>query len=347
MIETIEIGGIAVPHKSISVSISAEEAVRTASGQFVITGSGLPVLPDDEVTISATGTLLLTGYVRDVKPSYDAGGSRDLSLSFVSKTVDATETSVEHTSGEVLDKNLADIAREFDTLGIGVEDDGGLPAEPRHKLDPGESLFETIERRARGRGILIHDTPEGKLKLATKPAGMHSGGLRRGVNIKAASATLTGKDRHSEVSVRGQTTVGGESPQLRGQAKATDSGVKRRRPLIIQHEGEILVDRMKTRAEWHLKRGAGLAVTASVTTIGWRDDAGTIWTPNYLVMVEDDWIGINGIMIIKSVTLNQDDGGTTATLSLADPRALGGENPRGSTDGGYAAPSPSASFEAE
>ena len=350
MFETVVISGVSVPMKSISISISAEAAVRTANGTFAISGSGLPNHPDDEVTITAGGTLLLTGYVRDVNPSYDAkGNSRDLTMSFVSKTVDATETSVDHASGEVLNKSLPDVAREFDTLGIGIEDDGGLPVEPKHKLIPGETLFETVERRARGRGILIHDTPEGKLKLATRPAGLHAGTLKRGVNITKASATLTGKDRHSDVTVRGQSTVGSEDAQLRPQAVAKDSGVRRRRPVIIPHEGEVLTDRMKTRAEWHAKRGAGNSVTASISVIGWRDQGGTIWTPNFLVQVEDDWIGISGMMVIKSVQLDQDGEGegTTATLSLADPRALGGENPRGSTDDGYSAPTASASFETQ
>lgn len=351
MLETVTISGVSVAHKSISISYSAEQAVRTASGEFVIIGPGVPVHPDDEVTITASGTLILTGYVRDVTPSYQGkGGARNLRLTFASKTVDATETSVEHDTGEVLKKNLADIGREFDNLGIGIEDDGGLPEEPRHKLEPGESLFSTLERRARGRGILIHDTPEGKLKLATKPAGQHAGALQRGVNIEAASATMTGQGRYSDVSVRGQTTVGSDSPQLRPQAVAKDTGVRRRRPLIVQHEGEITSDRMKKRAEWHARRGAGEAVTATITTIGWRDQGGTIWTPNFLVQVEDDDIGINGLMIIKSVTLNQQgdsDEGTTAQLSLADPRALGGDNPRGSSDSGYAAPTPSATFETQ
>jgi prophage tail gpP-like protein len=131
---------------------------------------------------------------------------------------------------------------------------------------------------------------------------------------------------------------------------AKDTGVRRRRPLIVQHEGEITSDRMKKRAEWHARRGAGEAVTATITTRGWRDQGGTIWTPNFLVQVEDEDIGINGLMIIKSVTLNQQgdsDEGTTAQLSLADPRALGGDNPRGSSDSGYAAPTPSATFETQ
>lgn len=350
MLETVTVSGLP-PCEEISISISAEEAARTASGVFVITGPGLPVKPGQEVVIAANGETLLTGYVRDVSPDYDASGaSRRLGVSFMSKTVDAVECSVVHPTGEVLNKSLADIAREFDTLGIGIEDDGTISdIEPRHKLDVGESLFSTIETRARGRGILIHDTPEGKMKLATKPEGTHSGSLRRGEggNIKAASAKFTETGRYSDMMVRGQVTDGSDSQQLRGQATVKDSGVSRYRPKIVRHEGEITTDRMKKRAEWHAKRAAGEGCTASITTIGWRDEAGAIWKPNWLVYVDDDHIAIKGMMIIKSVTLTQNDGGTVAALSLADPRALGGENPRGETDAAYGAPTAKANFEAE
>jgi prophage tail gpP-like protein len=99
---------------------------------------------------------------------------------------------------------------------------------------------------------------------------------------------------------------------------------------------------MKTRAEWQVKRGAGYAATASITATGWRDAAGQIWQRNWLVYVNDAKIGIDGMMVIKDVQLVQDteDGsdGTIAVISVADPRALGGENPRGKTADAYAAP---------
>jgi prophage tail gpP-like protein len=351
MLETVTIGSFP-PFEDIKISVSAEEASRTASGSFVITGSGVPVMPGDAAVLTASGDVMLTGYARDVAPSYDASGkTRVLALTMVSRTIDATECSVVHPTGEVLNKNLADVAREFDTMGIGIEDDGTVTeVEPRHKLEAGESLFSTIETRARSRGILIHDTPQGKLKLASKPEGMHSGSLRRGIggNIKAASAKFTEEGRFSDISVRGQVTEGTESPQLRGQSTVKDQGVKRYRPLIIRHEGEVSVDRMKKRAEWHARRAAGEACTATVTTIGWRDEGGLLWTPNYLVYVQDDWIAIEGMMIIKSVEFAQDgQNGTVATLNLADPRALGGENPRGDSSDGYDASTESADFTAE
>ncbi|MFD1328299.1 phage baseplate assembly protein [Mycoplana ramosa] len=339
MLETVTVAGLP-PILTVSVSMSVEEAVRTATLNVVPAGLGVPVSVGQPVVLLAGSTTVLTGYVRDVNPSHDAE-TRALSVALVSRTVDATECSVLHPTGEVRDKSIADIAREFDGLGIGVEDDGGLPTEPVHRLRVGESQFHTIERRARGRGILIHDTAEGKLKLATRPAGTHAGGLVRGRNIKRAAATFSERGRHSKVHVRGQASEGVDAQQMRGQAVATDRGVSRERPLVLQHEGEATTERMKGRAEWRAKRAAGNAATAEVTVMGWRDDGGIIWTPNYLVHVQDDWVGINGMMLIKSVTLEQegnDGDGTTATLSLADPRGYGGENPRGHSADAYTAP---------
>lgn len=338
MLETLTITGLP-PYKSISLSSSAEEAVRTATLDLVPTGDGVGVLPGQDVTIKAGSDLLLTGYVRDVSPSHDAQ-SRSLSVTVCSRTVDATECSCDHPTGEFLDKDLAAIAKELDALGIGIESDGDLPKEPRHKLRPGETLFKTIERRARGRGILIHDTPKGRLKLATKPEGTHQGGLIFGKNIEQASSSLTERGRYSKVKVRGQSSEGTTKHQLRAESTATDGGVSRDRPMIIPHEGETTIDRMKMRAEWAVKRGVGNSATASLKVTGWRDEGGNIWKRNWLVYVEDDWIGIRGMMIIKSVTLDQngEGDGTTATLQVADPRALGGENPRGKSSKAYSAP---------
>lgn len=343
ILETITADGLP-PIKSVDISVSAEEAVRTARLECVITGSGLPAAIGQRTVLRATDDAVLTGYVRDIDTCY-VGSMRSLSIGLVSATVDYTECSAEHTSGEWLDMSIDDIARELDGFGIGIETDGtSFPKEARHKLIVGESPFASIERRARGRGILIHDTEKGRLKLATKPEGRHQGTLKRGVNIlPGASASFTERGRHSDVKVRGQSTEGVGKSQLRPETVARDSAVARHRPLVLLHEGEATIDRMKTRAEWQAKRAAGASVTASIPTTGWRDAGGRLWTPNWLVDVDDDWLGIKGAMIIKSVAFAQageggEGSGTIATLSLADPRALGGENPRGKTASGYAAP---------
>ena len=43
-------------------------------------------------------------------------------------------------------------------------------------------------------------------------------------------------------------------------------------------------------------------------------------------------------MCIQRAVFSQDDKGTVATLSLVDPRALGGENPRGTSAASWSAP---------
>lgn len=337
MLETVSVNGL--PLKDFSCEISAEQAVRSARGVIVTIGGAFPVMRDDDVTIKASGNLLLTGYARDIDVSHDKE-NHEFAASFVSRTIDATECSVEHEEGWLENMSLPEIAAAFDSLGIGVETDGSsFSKETRHRLALGETLYETLERRARSRGVLIMDTPEGRLKLAQGPEGRHAGGLVLGVNIKSGSAKFTGHGLHSPVTVRGQSTEGVTAPSMRPQGKFTDPGARRRRPLILRHSGEAGEDRLKKRAGWEASRAAGNSITATIVVAGWRDAGGAIWTPNRLVAVEDKLLGLNGPMLIKSVSLTQNDNvGTVASLSLVDPRALGGENPRGKSSDAFAAP---------
>lgn len=339
MLETIDltVAGRALAHTRCSLDSSAEEATRTATFSLAWNGAGLPCMPDDPATVTVSGTLWGTGYVRDVRPDHDSRGRR-YEVTFVSRTCDATECSIDHPTGLARDVDLGQIAREFDTLGIGVEIDAETIRKAVHKVRPGESLFDTIETDARAQGVLIHDTPEGKLRLADKPEGRQSGALRRGVNIERASANLSGARSFSSVRVRGQASAGTNAAALRPEAEAKGTA-RRKRPLIVLYEGEAISGRLKKRADWEARRAAGDGISATVTVPGMRDDAGELWRRNFLVAVDDEWLGIDQDMIIAAVHLTQDGyGGTCAVLELKDPRALGGENPRGKSSAAWAAP---------
>nr|WP_295465191.1 hypothetical protein [Mesorhizobium sp.] len=331
-------GGKVLQHVSCLLSASAEQAVREASFAIAWSGPGVPCLPDDPATVTVSGTLWGTGYVRDVRGQHDER-NRSYDVTFVSRTIDATECSIDHPTGFKANCDLVEIAREFDMLGIGVEGSPKTEKKARHKVVPGETLFETLETDARGQGVLIHDTEQGKLKLADKPEGRHAGGLALRVNIKSATGEITGEGRFSPVKVRGQSSTGVTSPALRPEATARDGGVKRNRPRIIPHEGEATSSRLKKRAAWEAKRGAGNGTSCTIVTPGWRDTGGRLWTRNFLVAVSDDWLGIEQDMVISQAQLRQDaNGGTEAVLTLKDPRALGGDNPRGKSASGWAAP---------
>ncbi|WP_052161063.1 hypothetical protein [Hoeflea sp. BAL378] len=332
------VNGRTLPHKSATLEQSAEEAVRTALFDVAWTGAGIPCAPDDEATITVSGEVWGTGYVRDVRGAHDTD-ARSYSVSFVSRTCDATECSIDHPTGLKRDADLGDIAKEFDVLGVGVEVKARTIKKSVHKVRPGETLFDTLETDARAQGVLIHDNPEGKLVLADKPEGRHAGALKRGLNIESASGSLSGATSFSSVKVRGQASIGVNASALRpeGEAKGTS---RRRRPLIVPFEGEATSERLKTRAKWESRRASGEGVACQVVVPGFRDEGGNLWKANWLVEVDDDWLGINQDMVIASVTLSQDGSdGTVARLSLKDPRALGGDNPRGSSNAAWGAPS--------
>lgn len=314
----------------VSISLGVDRAARSAVLTASDFGGEVQFRPGDPCTITASGDLVLTGYVRDVEPRH-AGDRHEVSISIVSRAIDAVEASVKHPTGFAKQLTVDEIAREFDTVGVGIEVDEGFPVEPASFLNTGESLFAHIEPLARAHSALIYDTPEGKLRLRKGIRGRHSGALRIGPggNIVEGSAKLTEAKRHSPVIVRGQSSKGVGAGALRLEAQAEDPAVQRERPTILILEGEATPAKLKERAERYVKRAAGFAATAEITISGWRDQAGRIFEPHFLIAVEDARLYLNQEMAIKSLTLTQSIGGggpgTRAQLSLCDPRALNGE----------------------
>lgn len=351
-LETIAIqaGGLFLPWQDVSISISAEEAVRTAVVNGHIPPGIDPPWPDTKATLSANGTLLLTGYVRDLRPDQGSDDWR-AAISLVSRTVDAVETSILHKTGLVENRNIKGIGEAFDNLGIGIEAKGSFETIAKHQIEPGESLYSTLEPLARAEAAIIHDTPEGKLRIVKKPEGSHSGGLQAGVNIISASAEFSGQGRFNPVVVRGQQSRGVTPQAMRPEAKASDTSVGRARPKIVVLDGEATTAHMKNAVEWEARAAAGLAVTATVAVSGWRDAVGKIWTPNWLVYVRHPRVYLDQMMVIKSVELTQDtqadSDGTRATLTLTDPRALGGSSSGSKSGKGWSAPEPKAEYSAQ
>lgn len=343
-IVSVEIGGKSITGWSqVTISYSVEQAARTANLVMSDFGGTLAIRPDDPCTLSASGDVLITGYVRDVRPSHSER-QHSVSVSIVSKTIDLVEASIDHPTGEVVKKDMKGIAEAFDMQGVGVEVEGDYPVEPVRRVNTAESWFYQLEPLARSHEAFIYDTPEGKAKIAQKPTGRHSGALSigDGGNITAATATLSGQGRFNPVKVRGQSSKGTGAGALRPEGKSHDSGVGRVRPRIVVHESEATAGKLQKRSSQAVKRAAGYSRQAQVTVKGWRDSGGTIFTPHWLIALQDARIYIDQDMAIQSVTLTQtiDAGGpgTIAQLSLVDPRALGGEGGGGNSDKAWSTP---------
>jgi prophage tail gpP-like protein len=337
----IVIGGRSISGWSnVSIEYGIEQAARTAELTISDMEGDLPIKPDMPCIVAASGETIITGYVRDVAPSHSESG-HSVSVSVVSKVVDLVESSIDHPTGFAKDKTVKEIADEFDVNGVGIEIDEEFPVEARRFVNTGESWFYHMEPLVRSHAGFIYDTPEGKARIAIKPRGRHSGALKigEGGNILSASAKLSGKERYNPVIVRGQSSRGTGAASLQIEARAEDGEVGRTRPKIIIHESETTSAKVKARAEREVKRAAGKSREATIEVSGWRDEAGKIFVPHFLIAVDDARIYINQDMAIKSVTLTQSTvrggPGTRATLALCDPRALNGET--SSKGGGKAA----------
>ncbi len=77
---------------------------------------------------------------------------------------------------------------------------------------------------------------------------------------------------------------------MRGEASVTDSGISRKRVLIVPHEGEVTLRPDEETREWQAKARGGTAqrLDHRFRLARWR---GRIWTPNYLVQVDDPMLG--------------------------------------------------------
>ena len=122
--ETIvfKVNGNTLLHEGVSLDASAENPVRTASFDVIPIGDSLPCEIDDEAEIYISRELWGTGFVRDINPSHDED-ERSYDVSFVSKTCDATECSIDHETGLAVNVDLKEVAETFDELGIGIESD--------------------------------------------------------------------------------------------------------------------------------------------------------------------------------------------------------------------------------
>lgn len=332
---SLEVGGNSLTGWSqVEIEYGVDQAARCATLVISDFEGELQIRPDMPATIKASGDLIITGFVRDVAPEHDESSHRVV-VSVVSKAVDLVETSIDHPTGFVSQQNVGQIAKTFDTEGVGVEIDEDFPVEPARFINTGESWFDHMEPLARSHGAFIYDTPEGKVRVAYKPRGRHDGSLSigDGGNIIAAGAKLTGKRRFSDIIIRGQSSRGSSAAALQMEARVKDGSLGRNRKRIVVHESETTAGKLKRRAKREMKRSAGSSSEANITVSGWRDEKGRIFEPHFLIPVDDPRIYLQQDMAIKSVRLTQSTEaggpGTRAELCLCDPRALNGEKPGG------------------
>jgi prophage tail gpP-like protein len=312
------------------VRAAVKEAARTfrlevaAEAGGAITASKFKA--GTKIEVRADGDIMLKGHVDSYSPSFDATSAK-ITISGRSNAADLIDSSPEHKTGHFKQKKLQEIAKELDQQGVGVTVEGEDIAIDWH-INPGATIFRELEQIARSKDLVLTGQADGSIKAWTpgKSQKRHAGGIFEGQNLKSGNSTQDWSQRGSKYVVRGQKADGHGVDALELEAVAKDTGVDRNRPIIVVQKESTDKDRIKKRATRTRDRTAGASLTAEIIVQGFRDDGGTLWEPGWLVWIESEFLDLAQDMIIESVDFSLDDSGSTASLSLVDPRAYGGKS---------------------
>jgi prophage tail gpP-like protein len=333
---TVSIGGmIYSAFREVKVTAALDHAARSFEMAIAAAGGAAATAwafaPGTSISIAANGDPLITGYVDRYQPKMDKNG-REVKVSGRSKAQDFIDcaATAPGAGAHFSNKNVLEIAQALDQFGVGVTSDQELDPLDDYQVTQGETAFEAVEKICRSQGLTLTGTTGGGISLTKAGTVRHAGGLFEGVNIIDGSADLNWAHRHSQVTVIGQKASGTGAAAMQVSASSGDSAVSRFRPATVVLDDNTDDDSAQERADYRIAREAGESLQASVEVQGFRDDAGTLWTPGNLVWLQSDFLGITQVMLIKGVAFVQSrDGGSMSFIDLIDPQAFGGKAGKG------------------
>lgn len=283
-----------------------------------------------EVQIFANGDMVLDGFVDRRRPKIDED-STSITIIGRSKSCDLVDCSADHDTGDFENMDPVAIGNAIaDGIGARFETDQTLDKIDSYRLTPGSSVYSTVEQLCRDQGLTLTGLANGNVRITKAGTSRHSGGLYHPGNILSADGDHNATNRHSKIMVRGQAATGHGDDALEIEGTANDSKVTRFRPHVIIHRESTTKGFVKGRAATRRDRAAGNALRSDVEVQGFRDDAGTLYEPGFLIWTESETLGIAQDMLIECIDCSQHfKNGSKASLGLVDPRAYDGKKGKG------------------
>lgn len=265
---------------------------------------------------------MLTGYVDATPIRYD-GKTVSVGVKGRSKTADLVDCSAIYKTGQwrgaKIERIAADLAKPFGIEVVAQASTGAAVLE--HQIQPGETVFESIDRLLTLRQLLATDDADGRMVFVNPQSAQRATtALVLGENILSCDAALDAKDLYSEYISKAQRAgndddygdiVAGVSASMK------DAQIKRYRPLLIRQNGQADAAACKDRVRYEALHRAAKALETTYTVQGLRQADGTLWLPNLLVRVRDAVVGFDDWLLIVEVGYKISDQGTIATLKVA------------------------------
>ncbi len=327
-------------------SIEIERSVDQLAGTFRLSVSENH--PDDplarELVLGAPCSILLddepiiSGYLEDRHVSY-ASESHGITVGGRDLTGDLIDCSADRSpggwTGQTIDRIVGDLIAPFEGITLTDVSAIGLPFKD-FRIQTGETVFETISRATRMRGLVPVGDGLGGIRLwipgsdlAPAEINRSAGGAGR---VLGGSVRGSIRNRFSRYRVLGQATeisawIGEWGVTQQG--IATDPGVGRHRPLVLIEANAADTGALRRRAQFESTTRAARATPISYRVQGWRSESGWLWSPGYRLPVFDPLLGVGSEsgaaveMMISSVSFSLDDsGGQVTDLSLLDQVAF-------------------------
>ncbi|OYZ03505.1 MAG: hypothetical protein B7Y42_00570 [Polaromonas sp. 28-63-22] len=276
--------------------------------------------------------LVIGGYVDDYETD-DTATSAQVRLSGRDKTADLVDCSAIYKTGQwrgaKLEKIVADICAPFKITVLVAPGTNTGDVFKRYALEEGEKAFDAIDRACRLRAVLVTSTPAGELLICTAGTTDSGVALIEGVNMLKFNSRHSWKERHSEVTLKGQVPGddhenGAAAAHLK--ASGQDAEINRYRPLVVMAEHGTSTKALADRAAWEVKVRMGRGKRGGCTVVGWRTgkdgQEGALWQPNTLVQVTSPRMNIDRRLLIVSCSYQLTEQGRVCDLTFARPEAF-------------------------
>lgn len=279
------------------------------------------IKPNAPCEVRLDGTVLITGFIDQATPSYD-GQQRSLSVSGRSKTADLVDCTLPPSKQPVQKEKqtLLQLAQSCcKPFGISVTADVALKPVATATLDPGETIYEFLERYARAAGVLLLTTPAGNVHITRASSNRAPTALVLGDNLRAGNGSFDRRDVFSDYFVLSQRDQQQQRQKVTAHAK--DSHVSRYRATVVSPAVSLDNDEATRYAEVQRNVAFGRSQQAVYTVSGWQHAQG-LWQCNRLVRIQDAWLGLLDVWwMLATVEFTQDKNGRSSRLTLMPKEA--------------------------
>lgn len=308
-------------------TLQAVSAIDAIAGEFAISAeqSGdIMIYPGASAVLKLKNQIVCSGYISRAGADLSAADC-GLTLGGADKTVDLAECSAIAEPDEWFNLNLHEIAVKLcSPFKIKVVNQVGDTGETfkSFKIQPGESVFDALDRAAKARAILVTSNETGNLVLTRAGLNGTAESLIFGKNILKAAFSTDWSNRFSDYTVKNQTSLIDDTQEsANATGTSRDLNVKRYRPLlqVVQNaEAGVSVSDM---AAWEASVRSGCCAGIDITVQGWAQSDGVLWRKNTLSRISIPRWGVDAKLLIKQVAFSLDKAGAKTKLTLVSPDA--------------------------